>query len=96
MTKAELARAKNQLKSSLMMALESRLVEVEDLGRQVLVHGKKVSVQEMCAAIDRVDLAALHRVARRVLMSGKPSTVVVQGELDGLGDIRALLSSRGM
>ena len=95
-TKAELARAKNQLKSSLMMALESRLVEVEDLGRQVLVHGKKVSVQEMCAAIDRVDLAALHRVARRVLMSGKPSTVVVQGELDGLGDIRALLSSRGM
>ena len=32
---AELGRAKNQLKSSLMMALESRAVEVEDLGRQV-------------------------------------------------------------
>lgn len=31
----ELSRAKNQLKSSLMMALESRAVEVEDLGRQV-------------------------------------------------------------
>ena len=31
----ELERAKNQLKSSLMMALESRAVEVEDLGRQV-------------------------------------------------------------
>lgn len=31
----ELSRAKNQLKSSLMMALESRSVEVEDLGRQV-------------------------------------------------------------
>lgn len=31
----ELDRAKNQLKSSLMMALESRSVEVEDLGRQV-------------------------------------------------------------
>lgn len=31
----ELQRAKNQLKSSLMMALESRSVEVEDLGRQV-------------------------------------------------------------
>lgn len=31
----ELDRAKNQLKSSLMMALESRAVEVEDLGRQV-------------------------------------------------------------
>jgi mitochondrial-processing peptidase subunit alpha len=33
--KVELERAKNQLKSSLMMALESRSVEVEDLGRQV-------------------------------------------------------------
>jgi processing peptidase subunit alpha len=33
--KVELERAKNQLKSSLMMALESRAVEVEDLGRQV-------------------------------------------------------------
>jgi len=31
----ELQRAKNQLTSSLMMALESRMVEVEDLGRQV-------------------------------------------------------------
>ena len=31
----ELQRAKNQLISSLMMALESRVVEVEDLGRQV-------------------------------------------------------------
>jgi processing peptidase subunit alpha len=31
----ELSRAKNQLKSSLIMALESRTVEVEDLGRQV-------------------------------------------------------------
>ena len=31
----ELNRARNQLKSSLMMALESRSVEVEDLGRQV-------------------------------------------------------------
>lgn len=32
---AELSRARNQLKSSLVMALESRAVEVEDLGRQV-------------------------------------------------------------
>ena len=34
----ELNRAKNQLKSSLAMALESRAVEVEDLGRQVSMH----------------------------------------------------------
>jgi processing peptidase subunit alpha len=38
---AELDRAKNQLKSALMMALESRAVEVEDLGRQVSFSPKK-------------------------------------------------------
>lgn len=37
---AELNRAKNQLKSILVMALESRAVEVEDLGRQVCVENK--------------------------------------------------------
>lgn len=35
--RTELQRAKNQLNSSLIMALESRSIEVEDLGRQVLV-----------------------------------------------------------
>ena len=34
---AELDKAKNQLKSSLVMALESRAIEIEDLGRQVRV-----------------------------------------------------------
>jgi mitochondrial-processing peptidase subunit alpha len=37
-TKNELSRAKNQLKSGLVMALESRSLEVEDLGRQVSPH----------------------------------------------------------
>ncbi|KAH8600346.1 peptidase M16 inactive domain-containing protein [Bisporella sp. PMI_857] len=39
--------AKNQLRSSLLMNLESRMVELEDLGRQVQVHGRKVGVREM-------------------------------------------------
>jgi processing peptidase subunit alpha len=34
----ELSRAKNQLKSTMMMALESQAVEVEDLGRQVCIY----------------------------------------------------------
>jgi processing peptidase subunit alpha len=39
----ELSRAKNQLKSSLVMALESRSVEVEDLGRQVCQPYNRIS-----------------------------------------------------
>lgn len=108
MTQQELSRAKNQLKSSLMMALESRSVEVEDLGRQTQIHGHKVPVEEMCEKIDRVTLEDIHRTATRVLRpadgdaplnyglgSGAP-TIVAQGKLEGLHDVAEVLKSWGL
>ena len=41
---SELNRAKNQLKSSMVMALESKSLEVEDLGRQVRLHSFGVGI----------------------------------------------------
>lgn len=66
------------------MALESRSVEVEDLGRQVLVHGRKVSVQEMGDKIAQVDAADIKRVAGRIFGSGMsgPPSVLVMGKKD--------------
>ncbi|KAI0654512.1 LuxS/MPP-like metallohydrolase [Cubamyces menziesii] len=95
--KAELSRAKNQLKSSLMMALESRAVEVEDLGRQVLVHGRKVPVSEMCEKIDAVDGETIRRVAARIFgpRSAARPTVVVMGRED-VGDYREALRTYGL
>jgi processing peptidase subunit alpha len=80
----ELQRAKNQLTSSLMMALESRAVEVEDLGRQILVHGRKVPVEEMTKKIEAVGAADVRRVAARVFGpdSGNRPTVVCMGYED--------------
>ena len=93
----ELSRAKNQLKSSLMMALESRAVEVEDLGRQVLVHGRKVPVTEMCEKIDAVDDMAIRRVAARLFGPRSPAkaTMVVMGRED-VGDYRGVLRKYGL
>lgn len=88
----EVARAKNQLKSSLLMNLESRMVELEDLGRQVQVHGKKVPVKEMCAMIESLTIKDLRRVAKTVVKglvenngkgSGAPTVVVQEGEEEG-------------
>ncbi|GLB35845.1 putative peptidase M16 family protein [Lyophyllum shimeji] len=78
---SELSRAKNQLKSSLMMALESRAVEVEDLGRQVLVHDRKIPVTEMTDKIDVLKPEDIRRVATRVFgpQSGNKPTVVCMG-----------------
>ncbi|KAL5598657.1 hypothetical protein BROUX41_003424 [Berkeleyomyces rouxiae] len=86
LTAPEVNRAKNQLRSSLLMNLESRMVELEDLGRQVQIHGRKIPVAEMCAAIDRLTVDDLRRVAATVFSgmvrnagtsSGAP-TVVLQ------------------
>lgn len=92
----EVNRAKNQLRSSLLMNLESRMVELEDLGRQVQVHGKKVGVKEMCRKIEALTVGDLRRVAKEVLGgrvknlgggSGAPTVVLQEGvrERDALG-----------
>ena len=89
----EVRRAKNQLRSSLLMNLESRMVELEDLGRQVQVHGRKVGVKEMCRKIDELTVGDLRRVAKEVVEgnvhnvgkgSGAPTVVLQEGERDGL------------
>lgn len=93
----ELARAKNQLKSSLVMALESRAVEVEDLGRQLLVHNRKVPVQEMCDRIDEITPESLRQAAQRIFGpdSGNKATVVVMGNED-LKDYDGVLRKYGV
>ncbi|KAH9486284.1 Mitochondrial-processing peptidase subunit alpha [Psilocybe cubensis] len=80
----ELQRAKNQLTSSLMMALESRAIEVEDLGRQMLVHNRKVPVTEMTEQISKVTQNDIKRVANRIFGpdSGSKPTVVCMGHED--------------
>lgn len=100
----EVARAKNQLRSSLLMNLESKMVDLEDLGRQVQVRGYKVPVQEMVAKIENLTTADIKRVAERVL-TGKANnpgkgtglpTVVVQGDREKFGDIQGKLEALGL
>ncbi|KAL9627769.1 MAG: hypothetical protein Q9204_006343 [Flavoplaca sp. TL-2023a] len=88
----EVNRAKNQLRSSLLMNLESRMVELEDLGRQVQVHGRKVGVKEMCRKIDELTVDDLRRVAKQVLGggvsnkgqgTGAPTVVLQEGKTQG-------------
>lgn len=89
----EVQRAKNQLRSSLLMNLESRMVELEDLGRQVQVHGRKYSVKEVSKNIENVSIKDLRRVAKQVFGgevrnvgggSGAPTVVLQEGEMEGL------------
>ncbi|EQK97587.1 Peptidase M16, core [Ophiocordyceps sinensis CO18] len=93
MNDGEVERAKKQLRSSLLMNLESRMVELEDLGRSVQVHGRKVPVRDMCRRIEALTVDDLRRVARAVVGgtvrnpgggSGAPTVVVQEAHQYGL------------
>ncbi|KAK3680249.1 Mitochondrial-processing peptidase subunit alpha [Recurvomyces mirabilis] len=93
LSEIEVKRAKNQLRSSLLMNLESRMVELEDLGRQVQVHGRRIPVSEMVRSIEEVSMKDLRRVAKEVFGggvgnpgqgSGAPTVVLQQGEEEGV------------
>lgn len=69
------------------------MVELEDLGRQVQVHGKKTGIREMCNKIDKLTIKDLRRVAKLVVGgmvnnkgngSGAPTVVLQEGEEEGV------------
>ncbi|OCT67030.1 mitochondrial-processing peptidase subunit alpha [Xenopus laevis] len=91
----ELNRAKTQLKSMLMMNLESRPVIFEDVGRQVLATGARKLPHELCDLINNVKASDIKRVATKMLRN-KPA-VAALGDLTDLPEyehIQAALSSK--
>ena len=65
----ELQRAKAQLKSMLLMNLESKPVIFEDMARQVLANGERKSAQFFIDEIDKISEEDIKRVADRMLKS---------------------------
>ncbi|XP_063973195.1 mitochondrial-processing peptidase subunit alpha [Diachasmimorpha longicaudata] len=79
MTESELARAKKQLQSMLLMNLEQRPVVFEDIGRQVLATGARKRPEYFMQAIEEITREDVHRVAKRLLKS--PPSVAARGEV---------------
>ncbi|KAJ2706730.1 Mitochondrial-processing peptidase subunit alpha [Coemansia sp. IMI 203386] len=91
----EVRRAKNQLKSNLLMNLESRMVQLEDLGRQIQVSGRKIPASTMVEHIEAIKLADITKAAGDLLEN--PSTLLVQGYVDGVSKFYPqVLSNHGV
>ena len=84
----ELARARAQLKSSILMSLESTSSRCEQLARQLMVFGRTIPTDEIVAKIDALDGATVTEAARR-LFQGNP-TVAALGPRKNLCDFEAL------
>ncbi|KAH7640275.1 hypothetical protein DERF_004789 [Dermatophagoides farinae] len=90
-TRDELKRAKNQLKSMLLMNLEARPVMFEDIGRQVLSSGERRQPQFYIDRIDRVTEDDLVRVARDMLKTR--ASIAALGNLNQLPTIEEIESA---
>lgn len=80
-TEKELARAKTQLKASMLMALESSSSTAEVLARQMLIFNRVIPSQEMVDRIERITREDIRRVANEVFASNP--TYAVIGDIDG-------------
>ncbi|KAI9142589.1 peptidase M16 inactive domain-containing protein [Paraphysoderma sedebokerense] len=93
----EMNRAKNQLKSSLLMNLESRMVQLEDIARQVQVLGKRSEFEEMIQKIENVTKEDLSRVAKMIVYNDTTPTLVVSGEnVKGVQELEGVLEKYGV
>jgi predicted Zn-dependent peptidase len=66
-TAAELLRAKAQLKAGLLMALESSSVNAEQMARQLLAHGRLVTISELIDEVENVDHRRIKEFAGRLM-----------------------------
>ena len=76
LTAEELSRARAQLKSSLLMSLESTGSRCEQLARQIQIHGRPVPVTETVGKIDAVTEEDILRVAREIF-AGTPTFTAI-------------------
>jgi len=73
----ELDRARKQLRSSMLMNLESRQIMCEDIGKQILMFGEVLAIDSLCAKIEAVSGEDISRVTKRML--GSTPAVAVFG-----------------
>ncbi|KAL3624047.1 hypothetical protein CASFOL_032863 [Castilleja foliolosa] len=81
----DLIRARNQLKSSLLLHIDGTSPIVEDIGRQLLTYGRRIPYAELFARIDAVDVNTIKRVANRVIFD-RDLAIAASGPIKGLPD----------
>jgi predicted Zn-dependent peptidase len=88
---AEIKRAKDQLKSNIVLGLESTSSRMANLARQQMYFGRFFSVDEIVAEVDAVDAAAVQALARQ-LFHPEAIALTVLGNLGTLTIDRAALA----
>jgi processing peptidase subunit beta len=94
-TDVEVERAKSQLKAGLLLGLDGTTAIAEDIGRQLVTSGRRLTPKQIENAVDAVTPTEIKRVAQKYLWD-KDIAIAAHGSIDGLLDynrIRADMSS---
>jgi predicted Zn-dependent peptidase len=79
---AELQRAKDQLKVSIMLGLESTSARMSNLARQEIFFGRQFTLDEILQRIDRVTASDVQRMAQEIF--GDELAVTAIGQIESL------------
>ncbi|KAG1056126.1 hypothetical protein G6F43_001963 [Rhizopus delemar] len=84
-TASEVERAKQQVKSSLLLSLDTTCATAQDIGSQVLSTGKHMSADELKATINKISVNDVRNTAYNYLWD-QELAVVAHGPCEGLTD----------
>ncbi|KIP04244.1 hypothetical protein PHLGIDRAFT_129642 [Phlebiopsis gigantea 11061_1 CR5-6] len=88
-TDTEVERAKSQLKASLLLTLDGTTAIAEDVGRQLVTTGRRMTPQQIEFAVDAVSTEDIQRVAKKYIWD-KDFALAAVGPIDGLLDYNRL------
>jgi predicted Zn-dependent peptidase len=83
--------AKDHLKGSLMLSLESSSSRMSNLARQEFYYGRQFSVNEILAGVDAVTSEEVLELSREIFDASR-CTLAVLGQTQGLGMEKASLA----
>jgi predicted Zn-dependent peptidase len=83
---AEVDRARAQFRAGLLMSQESAVSRSGQIGRQLLLHGRPLAMEETMDRLAAITPARLTDLAAR-MFTGAPVTFAALGPVEGLGDI---------
>ncbi len=87
-TQDEVKRARAQIKSGLLMSLESPSSRCGQRARQIMIYGHPLSTDEIIAKVEAVDAGGITRTAARIFSSAP--TMAALGELKTLESLDAI------
>ncbi|NRG19789.1 insulinase family protein [Rhizobiales bacterium] len=88
-TAEELDRSKAQIRAGLMMSLESPSARAAQIARQMMIHGRVMTLDEINAKIDAVSLNQIRRVADETFTGDAPTLSAI-GPLDKIPYLETL------